>query len=326
MRGGGQFDYHEDDDSNAQYGEYEEFDDEYLGEVHIVSDDGPYTAHQARTPLVNVTDGYSSFSYAATKPKSGTYYPSPYAEAKPSSGGYSPLSYAAVKAKSVRVECTSYDDAEPRSEGYSSLSYGPTNGEYTSSTTSKPKQPKVNVGNSSSYSYKHCGQPSKASPTQFYNRNAASGPRAGDGSGKIPKNKHNKTEFSHALLGKPPERYGTPTGIESDRSLSPEPSKSRNKPGKSSRYSNDQERSRKPEARLPQTKHTKSNVRFQDQSESPPSRPKHPPKSTRPSREERCDTPTPIEEPPPNHYAILEISPSASPETSVDVSYPIFHC
>ncbi len=284
VRGGGQYDDNEDVDSDAQYSEYEEFDDEYLGEVHVLRDD----LCQTRTaPVVNKQEGYSPLSYVAAKMKSGAYSSNLYDHAEPKTGGYSPLSYsyAAAKAKTVHIDYTS----------------------------------EIHLGNSSKAFYEHCGRPDRLGPNPSSKGISASERLASHSPNYMPKYGYEQKEYSHTPLRKAPEPHGAFIDSESERPRSSETSKSKNKSGKSNVSSSDYERSRDPEPSQSKSKPRKFNVRFEDRSESSSPGPKHAPKSKRPSRGIGCDTAGKFEEPPPNHYATLEISPSTNPETSVDI-------
>jgi hypothetical protein len=282
MRGGGQYDDSEDLDSDAQYSEYEEFDDEYLGEVHVLRDD----LCQMRTaPVVNKQGGYSPLSYVAAKMKSGAYNSISYDHAEPKTGGNSPLSYAAAKAKTVNIDYTS----------------------------------EIHPGNSSKAFYEHCGRPDRLGPNPSSKGISASERLASHNPDYMPKNGYEQKEYSHTPLRKAPEPDGAFIDSESERPRSSETSRSKKKSGKSNVSSSDYERSRDPEPSQSKSKPRKFNVRFEDRSGSSSARPKHAPKPKRPSPGIGCDTAGPFEEPPPNHYATLEISPSTNPETSVDI-------
>lgn len=249
IRGGGQYDDNEDVDSNAEYSEYEDFDDEYLGDFHILRDDGAYPVYQTRTvPLVNEHEGYSSLSYVAAKMKSGADNYFSYDCAKPKNGGYSPLSYAAAKAKTADKEYTT----------------------------------DFHRGNLTRSFYEHCGRPNKVSPNLSSKETSASERHINHSSGKTSKDGHNKTEYAYTPLRETPEPYGGFSDSESERPKSPEQPKSKNKPRKSNVRSSNYERLRKPEPSSTKLIPRKFNVRFQDRSESPPPRPKYAPKSKGP--------------------------------------------
>lgn len=282
LRGGGQYDDSEDVDSDARYSEYEDFDDEYLGEVHIPRDD----LCQTRTaPIVNKQGGYSPLSYAAAKMKSGAYNSTSYDHAEPKTGGNSPLSYAAAKAKTVNIDYTL----------------------------------EIYPGNSSEAFYKNCGRPNRFGPDPSSKEIFASERLASHSPDYMPKNGYERKEYSHTPLRKAPGPNGAFIDTKSERPGSSETSKSKNKSRKSDVSSSDYERSEDPEPSQSKSKPRKFNVRFDDRSESSSPRPKDAPKPKRPFPGIRCDTAEPFEEPPPNHYATLEISPSTNPETSVDI-------
>ena len=308
IRGGGRYDYYTDDDSDAQYSEYEKFDDEYLGDAHILGGGNAYIAQQTRiVPPMQKQAVYSPLSYANERSKSG---------------GQTSFSYADARPKSRADHSSSNDDAKLGSRGYGPLSYAAakataitTNKDQILYTISKPKQSETHSNLSNSF-YRHCGRSGEASTHPLFKGIPASTRNPSHSCDKVPKTEHSKHEYTHSPLGKTPRPYDASSDNQSERSLSPEPSKSNKKSGNSRGYNHDQEQYRMPEPPEPKSKHARFSSNFQHRSRSPP-RPKRSYKSKPPASEQKRDVPGPIEEPPLNHYATLEISPSASPKTFV---------
>ena len=348
IRGGGGND--EDDESNAQYNEYEEFDDEYLGdEVPPMKRQGGYSSlsyadakarrgrNSSYTYTTATSRGYSSLSYTDTKLESKGQCSS-YADTKPRSGGYSSLSYAAAKVKGTVTEHTSDTYTTSISGRYGSLLYADTKlkskGQSSSYTGVEPKN-----GGYSSLSY--ADAKAKRTGTEPTSNTRPEPRRPQDHAENSNESLHghsgrfssasSKPGYRHTPLGRQPRTYDMSSDDESESSTSPEPStdkKFRNSKGQN----NDHERSEKPKPSQAKPKSEKQ-VRYQEQSEYPlprhkphpksthprseePPRPMPPPKSRRATQEKHTAL-APIEESPTNHYATLEISSLASPEEFV---------
>ena len=287
VRGGGEGDDDEDEDSNASYNEYEKFDDEYLCDCLLKpgeyvcgfcrpEKDGANVAQQ--TPIGSPEDGqgrYRSLSYANAKLESERLKPYTYDDSEPRYR-YSSHSYVDAKLKSEKFKSLSYDDLEPRYR-YGSRSYVDAKARATGT--------------------EH---------TPYIHLDTVGGryiPPLHDGA------KAKRSESRYTPLGRTPRTYDASKDDRGERSSSPEPYKGRSNPGASQDFSTQRGRSRKPEPPRTRLKH----VNFEDRSESPPPRPKRPPlrpnaPPSRPQRQEKYLAPGPIKEPPPNHYATLEIS------------------
>ena len=298
VRGGGEGDDDEDENSNASYNEYEKFDDEYPCDEAEGSAFEPCRPEKnganiarptSRIPLEDRQGRYRSLSYVDAKLESERLKPFSYDDQEARCGRYRSRSYVDAKLKSERRDSFPADNAEPRRYRYSSQSYVDAKARVTGKV-----EISYTIAESANGEYIPCLHGAAKAKT---------------------------SEFQYTPLGRTLRTYDASGDDKSGRSPSPKPYKSRINPRASQAYVNEPGRSRKSEPSRARSKH----VRFEERSEVPPSKPEYPPlrpeAPPKPQGQKRYYVPAVFEEPPPNHYATLEVSASTTPEKFVEVLF-----